>query len=86
MGHAVRVVTDDDPKMTVFSIDGIGAYDHVYRASILAKMHEVPSLRPHRLTHGNRRVGGLMKMGQGIRSGNKKEGNKGTPSCPFCSV
>ena len=28
--HAVRVVTDNDPEMTVLSIDGIGAYDHVY--------------------------------------------------------
>ena len=42
----MRVVTDDDPEMTVFSIDGVGAYDHVYRASILAKMHEVQSQTP----------------------------------------
>ena len=45
VGHAVRVATDHDPEMTVFSIDGIGAYDHVSRSSILSKLHEVPSLR-----------------------------------------
>ena len=45
VGHAVRVVTDHDPEMTVLSIDGIGAYDHVYRSSILSKLHEIPSLR-----------------------------------------
>ena len=45
LGHAVRVVTYHDPEMTVLSIDGIGAYDHVHRSSILSKLHEDPSLR-----------------------------------------
>ena len=44
MEHAVRVVTDHDPEMTVLSIDGIGAHDHVYRSSILSKLYEIPSL------------------------------------------
>ena len=33
VGHAVRAVTDHDPEMTVLSIDGIGAYDNMYRSS-----------------------------------------------------
>ena len=43
--HAIRVVTERQPDLTVLSIDGIGAYDHVYRSSIMAKLHEVPGLR-----------------------------------------
>ena len=37
-------VEHHDPEMTVLSIDGIAAYDHVYRSSI-PKLHEIPSLR-----------------------------------------
>eukprot|EP00973_Karenia_brevis_P036587 5043834-Karenia_brevis.AAC.1 len=28
VGHAIRVLTDHDPRATVLSIDGVGAYDH----------------------------------------------------------
>ena len=35
-----------DPEMTVLSIDGVGAYDHVYRSAMLSKLLEVPALRP----------------------------------------
>ena len=45
VGHAVCGATDLDPRMTVLSIDGIGAYDHVYRSSMLDKLLEVKSLR-----------------------------------------
>ena len=43
-GHAVRAVTDADHSATVLSVDGVGAYDHVLRASMLKKL-EVPKLR-----------------------------------------
>ena len=46
VGHAVRAATDMDPEMTVLSIDGVGAYDHVYRSAMLSKLLEVPALRP----------------------------------------
>ena len=46
VGHAVRAMTDLEPRMTVLSIDGVGAYDHVYRSAILEKLLEVESLRP----------------------------------------
>ena len=45
VGHAVRAATDANPMTTVLSVDGIGAYDHVYRASMMSKLLEVPSLR-----------------------------------------
>ena len=34
VGHTVRAVTDADHLSTVMSVDGIGAYDHVFRASM----------------------------------------------------
>ena len=46
VGHAVRAATDMDPELTVLSIDGVGAYDHVYRSAMLSKLLEVPALRP----------------------------------------
>ena len=45
VGHAVRTVTDMDPRATVLSIGGIGAYDHVLRSAMLSKLHEAESLR-----------------------------------------
>ena len=45
VGHAVRVATDADHTATVLSVDGIGAFDHVFRASMLQKLLEVPRLR-----------------------------------------
>ena len=43
--HVIRSVTERQPDLTVLSNDGIGAYDHVYRSSIMAKLHEMPGLR-----------------------------------------
>ena len=40
-----RAFTDADPSCTVLAIDGVGAYDHVFRSSFLAKLHSVPSLQ-----------------------------------------
>ena len=42
--HAVRALTDLNPDRTVMSIDGIGAYDHVFRSSMLARLHDEPRL------------------------------------------
>ena len=44
VGHAIRVVTDANPEDTVLSIDGIGAYDHVYRSAMTTRLLEVTSL------------------------------------------
>ena len=40
VGHAIHY-----RAATVLSIDGIGAYDHVHRSAMVAKLLEVPSLR-----------------------------------------
>ena len=45
MGHAIRALTDANPLTTILSIDGIGAYDHVYRSAFLKKLLNVPSLQ-----------------------------------------
>ena len=46
VGHAIRVMTELDPRATVLSVDGVGAYNHVLRSSMLVKEMEVPQLRP----------------------------------------
>ena len=45
VGHAIRAMTDLNSRATVLSVDGIGAYDHVLRSSMLGKLLEVPRLR-----------------------------------------
>ena len=45
VGHTIRAATDDNPRMTVLSVDGVGAYDHVLRATMLSKLREVPGLQ-----------------------------------------
>ena len=45
VGHVVRALTDENPMVTVLSIDGVGAYDHVYRSAMMKKLFGVPSLR-----------------------------------------
>ena len=45
VGHAIRLAADLDPRATVLSIDGVGAYDHVLRSAMLGKIFEVESLR-----------------------------------------
>ena len=45
VGHAIRVATELNPRLTVLSIDGVGAYDHIYRSAMLSKVAEVPSLQ-----------------------------------------
>ena len=45
IGHTIRAATDDNPRMTVLSVDGVGAYDQVLRATMLSKLREVPGLQ-----------------------------------------
>ena len=45
VGREVRLATDLDPRATVLSIDGVGAYDHVLRSAMVGKMLEVDSHR-----------------------------------------
>ena len=45
VGHAVRFATDANPATTVLSIDGVGAYDHVFRSAMFEKLFERENLR-----------------------------------------
>ena len=38
VGHVIRALTDANLSLTVTSIDGVGAYDHVYRSAMLSKL------------------------------------------------
>ena len=37
------MLCDEDPSATVVSVDGIGAYDHIYRAAMLDKLSQLPT-------------------------------------------
>ena len=43
--HALTALTDTDPDLVVMAIDGIGAFDHVRRASFLGKLHSTATLQ-----------------------------------------
>ena len=43
MGLLVRAATDVDHDTVVLSLDGIGAYDHIHRASMLSKLAALPT-------------------------------------------
>ena len=45
IGHMVRATTDNDPSLTLLSVDGIGAYDHIFRSSMLGRLLEMPRAR-----------------------------------------
>ena len=45
VGHSIRAMTDFDADLTVLSVDGVGAYDHVSRARMFEELWRVPELR-----------------------------------------
>ena len=45
VGHVVRASTDADHRLTILSVDGIGAYDHVLRAAMLTRLSKMPEAR-----------------------------------------
>ena len=45
VGHVVRASTYADYGLTIFSVDGIGAYDHVLRATMLTRLSKMPNAR-----------------------------------------
>ena len=46
MGHTLRAAMDSDPQAVLVSLDGVGAYDHVYRAEFLGRLLDDVDLRP----------------------------------------
>ena len=45
IGHMARAATDKDANLTLLSVDGIGAYDHIFRASMLGRLKNMPKAR-----------------------------------------
>ena len=43
--YMLRAATDRDPSATIFSVDGIGAFDHVLRAAMLQRLERMPVAR-----------------------------------------
>ena len=46
VARVVRLLTELDPKKTLLSINGIGAFDHIKRKSMLEALHNNPALAP----------------------------------------
>ena len=42
-GHFLRAVTDTNTQAPILSVDGIGAYDHVLRATLLGRLARMPN-------------------------------------------
>ena len=45
LARAIRAATEMDPRVTVVSIDGIGAFDHIRRSGMLSGLHANPDLQ-----------------------------------------
>ena len=88
IAHVVQTCTDVDPRTTLLSIDGAGAFDLISRRAMLTALHDMPdgtsilhsfcnSTATHRHTCGKMRVWSM-------RSNRAKEENKATLWCrPF---
>ena len=87
VGHAVRAATDADPMTKVLSVDGTGAHDRVYRAAMMSKLLEVPSLR-HLLPFVRQAYGSATSYSwrQRHRIHQEEGGEQGDPLMPmlFC--
>ena len=46
VGHLLRAATDLGSNSTILSIDGVGAYDHIRRATMLGKLMSLPRAAP----------------------------------------
>ena len=89
VGHAIRVAIELNLHLTVLSKDGVGAYDHVFRASMLATLVEVPGLRgflPFVKSAYERASSYVWPDEEGVRLNSMRAGNQETPSCLCCSV
>ena len=83
VGHVVRATADADGEATLLSIDGVGAYDHELRSSMLAKLFEVPRLRPllpfvRSIYAAHRGTFGKTMPGNDTKSINMREANRET--------
>ena len=96
VGHIIRALTDANPALTVISINGVGACDHVHRSPVLSKLLEVPELQGllpfASAVHagyvvGGRGGGGGVRHQIRQREGGEQGGEQGDPLMPLlCSV
>ena len=45
VGQMLRAATDADPRVTILTVDGIGAHDHVLRSAMLGRLVPMPGAR-----------------------------------------
>ena len=45
VGHMLRAAMDADPRVTILTVDVIGAYDHVLRLAVLGRLASMPGAR-----------------------------------------
>ena len=45
LAHVLRVLAESDEQIVILSIDGIGTFDHVTRASFMRKLETIPELQ-----------------------------------------
>ena len=45
LAHILRVLSESDEEIVVLSLDGIGAFDHVTRATFMRKLESIPELQ-----------------------------------------
>ena len=85
VGHLIRASTDANPTLIVLSVDGIGAYDHVYRSAMLGRLLHMPAARTIlpfvRLSYGSNSSYTWMTKDDSALSRKSKEESKGTRSC-----
>ena len=88
--RALRAATESDPRTTVLSIDGVGAYDHISRSSMLdaLRTHEpLTGLLPFAAMFYGRASCYVYYDEEGVGHEVLQGGvaNKETPSCPVCT-
>ena len=84
VGHVVRVATELNPNWTILSIDGLGAFDHVYRASMLENWSK---FTVSATAHSSATAHVWAAEVEGRHTLEQHEGGgQGDPSCLCCSV
>ena len=79
VGYTVRAATEENPRLTVLSVDGIGASDHVLRAAMLSKLRQIPFCRLcDKLTLRHHHTLGKMRKDRGTALVSMRVGNRAT--------
>ena len=82
----LRAATDADPRLTILSVDAIGAYDHILRSAMLGRL--MPGARQIllfvRLSHAQPSTYGWFDEDGQRRAGSQAEGGEqGDPLMPL---